>query len=279
MNNKTETLQPQPKADQPVAQIQTTPSVQPEKKSNTPLILVVFVLTLIIIGLLGYILLTGQTGKLQTTTLPTPTELPMPTPIGSGPTTNPVASSSPAATVTLAVKPIIAPNPDGNTFISDTMGIAFYWANKTPADQTGIVKIAEMGSKVYVYTSNGKAEEGQFIERFDKNPTDTLSQAISKKFLAGISTTDCYVKIDPKKPKPTVTKATIGYPIPADAIPPYFEYGQKCPEKYKESNGMAFFMEDSRYSDRFYWVSIGQYGIPAYNTKPDSMWQDTIVVF
>ena len=278
MDNQTQPTQPQPQADRPVAQIQTTPPVQPIKKSNTPLILVVFVLMLIIIGLLGYILLTGQTGKPQTTTLPTPTELPIPT-TNIIPSTSPVASSSPAATVTLAVKPTIAPNPDGNTFISDTMGIAFYWANKTPADQTGIVKIAEMGSKVYVYTSNGKAEEGQFIERFDKNPTDTLSQAISKKFLAGISTTDCYVKIDPKKPKPTVTKATIGYPIPADAIPPYFEYGQKCPEKYKESNGMAYFFEDSDYPNRFYWVSIGQYGIPAYNTKPDSMWQDTIVVF
>jgi len=186
MNNKTETLQPQPKADQPVAQIQTTPPVQPIKKSNTLLILVVFVLTLIIIGLLGYILLTGQTEKLQTTTLPTPTELPMPT-TNIIPSTSPVVSPSPAATVTLTVKPTIIPNPDGNTFTSNKMGVAFYYANKAPADSTGSVKVLESGSTVYVYISSGKPENGQFIERFDKSPTDTLAQAISKKFLAGIS--------------------------------------------------------------------------------------------
>ena len=278
MDNQTQPTQPQPQADRPVAQIQTTPPVQPIKKSNTLLILVVFVLTLIIIGLLGYILLTGQTEKLQTTTLPTPTELPMPT-TNIIPSTSPVVSPSPAATVTLTVKPTIIPNPDGNTFTSNKMGVAFYYANKAPADSTGSVKVLESGSTVYVYISSGKPENGQFIERFDKSPTDTLAQAISKKFLAGISPADCYVKIDPKKPSPTITRATIGYPVPTGSTEPSFTFGAKCPEKYKESNGMAFFMEDSKSPDRFYWVSIGQYGIPAYNTKEEPMWQDTIVVF
>jgi hypothetical protein len=259
--------------------VQPIPPVQPVKKTNTPLIISIVLCVLIISGLVGYILLTGQTGKQQAvTTLPTPTELPVPTTNTIQPTI-PVASSSPTAIVSQAVKPTIIPNPDGNTFTSDKLGIAFYWANKTPADQSATVKTSEIGNKVYVYLSNGKPEDGQSIERFDKSPTDTLSQAITKRFLAGIPTSDCFVKIDPKKPKPTVTKATISYPIPANADQPNFTYGEKCPDGYSESNGMAYFFEDSTYPDRFYYVSIGQYGIPAQNSKPDSMWQDTIVVF
>lgn len=170
------------------------------------------------------------------------------------------------------------PNPDGNTFSSNKIGISFYYANKTPADSTGTVKVQESGSIVYVYISSGKPESGQSIERFPKSTTDTLSQAITKKFLTGIPTTDCSVNLDPKKPSPTVTKATISYPMD-DPAQLNVTYGEKCPEHYSESNGMAYFFEDSKYPDRFYYVSIGQYTIPSGNSKPDSKWQDTIAVF
>ena len=251
---------------------------EPVKKSKMPIIISVTLSILIIAGLAGYIIFTGQTAKPQpTVSLPLPTELPMPTTNSIQPTI-PVASSSPTAIVSQAVKPTMIPNPDGNTFSSNKIGISFYYANKTPADSTGTVKVQESGSIVYVYISSGKPESGQSIERFPKSTTDTLSQAITKKFLTGIPTTDCFVKLDPVKPKPTVTKATISYPIPANADQPNFTYGEKCPDGYSESNGMAYFFEDSTYPDRFYFVSIGQYGIPAQNSKPDSMWQDTIVV-
>jgi hypothetical protein len=282
MNTQTQPTQPQPqpKADEVQTQPQpATPPSDPKQATSTNIALWVFVVLLLLVVVSGtaYLYGSGKLGSLVSSPTPTPTVTTTPPIISETPTS--IASPSVSISITQKPKPTIIPNPDGNTFTSDKLGIAFYWADKTPADQSASVKTAEVGNKVYVYLSNGKQEDGQSIERFPKSTTDTLSQAITKKFLSGIPTTDCFVKLDPKKPKPTVTKATIGYPIPADADQPNFTYGEKCPEKYKESNGMAYFFEDSTYPDRFYYVSIGQYGIPAQNSKPDSMWQDTIVVY
>ncbi|MCJ7826055.1 hypothetical protein MUP56_00345 [Patescibacteria group bacterium] len=282
MNTQPQPTQPQPKADRPVAEVQNQPQTSPSapqqtKSTNTVLMVLVVLLLLVVVAGASYLYGSGKLGSLVSSPTPTPTLTTTPPMISETPTL--IASPSVSVSITQKPKPTIIPNPDGNTFTSDKLGIAFYWANKTPADQSATVKTAEIGNKVYVYLSNGKPEDGQSIERFDKSPTDTLSQAITKRFLAGIPTSDCFVKINPTKPKPTVTKATISYPIPADADQPNFTYGGKCPEHYSESNGMAYFFEDSTYPDRFYYVSIGQYGIPAQNSKPDSMWQDTIVVF
>jgi len=356
MNTQPQPAQPQPKADRPLAEVQTQPQPvlppsvpQQTKSTNTVLMVFGFVLLLIIASGAAYLFGSGKIGMLGLSPTPTPTTTTTPPMISETPTSKQVtitgvfttiwngetsytitddqgqttqllldnetakplggpleldrkrvtivgeitsdsprivrvlsvqfANANPTVSITQKPKPTIIPNPDGNTFTSDKLGIAFYWANKTPADASATVKVLESGSKVYVYPSSGKPEDGQSIERFDKSSTDTLSQAISKKFLAGIPTTDCFVKINPVKPKPTVTKATISYPIPADADQPNFTYGEKCPQGYSESNGMAYFFEDSTYPDRFYYVSIGQYGIPAQNSKPDSMWQDTIIVY
>jgi hypothetical protein len=280
MNTQTQPAQPQPKADEVQTQPQpaTPPSAPQQTKSiNTVLWALVVLLLLVVVSGTAYLYGSGKLGSLVSSPTPTPTLTTTPPMISETPTS--IASPSVSISITQKPKPTIIPNPDGNTFTSDKLGIAFYWANKTPADASATVKVLESGSKVYVYPSSGKPEDGQSIERFEKSATDTLTQAITKKFLTGIPTSDCFVKINPTKPKPTVTKATISYPIPAEADQPNFTYGEKCPEKYKESNGMAYFFEDSTYPDRFYYVSIGQYGIPAQNSKPDSMWQDTIVVF
>lgn len=263
--------------------VQTEQSITPasSKPKSTTYVWITIVLVLLVVA--GFGAYFFGTGALSPTALaPTPTATPTPTLMASEsptPSAGPSATPAPSATATLSPKPTIAPNPDGNTFTSGKNGVAFYYADKTPADSTGAVKTSETGNTVYVYISSGKPEAGQRIERFDKSPTDTLAQAIIKRFLSGVSSNDCFIRIDPKKPSPTITKATIGYPVPENAQPPYFEYGQKCPEKYKESNGIAYFFEDSTSPDRFYYVSIGQYGIPAYNSKDNPLWQDTIVVF
>jgi len=274
---------PVPQPEPPV--ISPAP-IQPSAKPTTAFLISVIIILLVIIAS-GAAYLLGTKNVKSTAEVPAiiPTELPMPTAYLPTAELSPTAiitgtvSASPTSMIASTTKPTIAPNPDGNTFTSKKLGISFYWANKTPADSTGTVKTAEIGNKAYVYLSSGKQEDGQSIEKFSKTPTDTLTQAITKQFLTGIPATDCYVKINPVKPSATVTKATIGYPVPANAELPNWEYGEKCPEKYKESNGMAYFFEDSNYPDRFYYVSIGQYGIPAYNSKESPLWQDTIVVF
>ena len=270
----------------PVSQTTTDISepVLPEKKSNTTVFLLLGIIVILLVVIAsGAAYLLGTKNIKSTVEVPviSPTELPMPTtnlPTTELSPTALITSASPTLKITPSVKPTIAPNPDGNTFTSAKLGIAFYWANKTPADQSATVKTAEVGNKAYVYLSSGKQEDGQSIEKFSKSPTDTLTQAITKQFLSGIPVSDCFVRVNPTKPKPTITKATIGYPIPANADLPNWEYGEKCPAGYKETNGMAYFFEDSTYPDRFYYVSIGQYGIPAGNSNQNVSWQDTIVV-
>jgi len=272
----------QPVSDQPVQTNQQNPvPVQQPKISVNSILLGVFIVILFI--LVGFGAYLYGAGKLGTVAFVPPQASPSPTPtIFTENTISPtVALSTPTASMSLkpTIKPTIATNPDGNTFSSDKLGISFYYSNTMGYDKNTTIKVLEDPNKVYVYEKSMVPTTGQSVERFPKDPKDTLSQAITKKFLYSISTSDCFVKIDPKKPSPTMTKATIGYPIPANADQPNFTYGEKCPDNYSESNGMAYFLEDSNYPDRFYYISIGQYGIPAYNTKPDSMWQETIVIY
>jgi|GEM_PF-1968779 len=280
--------QPQPIAEPiPTVPVQPILPTQPEKKSKMPVIISITLSILIIAGVVGYIIFTGQTAKPQpTVSLPLPTELPMPTtnpiqPVVSTVSASPTTKVSPtgATGASPTAKPTMIPNPDGNTFTSNTLGIAFYYSKSMGSDKTTTIKTTESGTKMYIYESTMQPDTGQSIERFAKSATDTLSQAITKKFLTGIPITDCFVQLDPVKPKPTVTKATISYPIPANADLPNFTYGEKCPDGYSESNGIAYFYEDSNYPDRFYFIKIGQYSIPANNTNPESKWQDTIVIF
>jgi len=284
MNTQTQPVQPVETQPQPVVPPSAPQGLKPNT-ANYILMVFGFVLLLVIASGAAYLFGSGKIGMLGLSPTPTPTiTITPPVEITNTPmlTASPSVSlaSSPSVSVSLTQKPkpTIIPNPDGNTFSSNKMGISFYYANKTPADSTGTVKVQESGSIVYVYISSGKPESGQSIERFPKSTTDTLSQAITKKFLTGIPTTDCSVNLDPKKPSPTVTKATISYPMD-DPAQLNVTYGEKCPEHYSESNGMAYFFEDSKYPDRFYYVSIGQYTIPSGNSKPDSKWQDTIAVF
>lgn len=271
---------PTPEPQQPDVQHQAHTEEKEKKSSKTALVIVLTVCILLIFGMAGYIVFLQSSKPLPQTTLPTPTAPLMPTtyqpPVSSG---TPSASGTNAPPSVVPTKKQLSPNPDGNTFTSDTLGIAFYYGKTMGYDKNTTIKLLDGKTKVYLYESSMQPTTGQSIERFDKSPTDTLAQAITKKFLTGIPTTDCFVKIDPKKPSPTITLATISYPIPENADQPNFTYGGKCPEGYSESNGVAYFLEDSAYPDRFYYVSIGQYGIPAYNSKPDSMWQDTITVF
>jgi len=281
-----ETLQPiqTPNIEEPA--LIPTLTVEKPKKNILPYILLISILTIILIGMSIWTFMGQNTQVPQKPVVspPTPTELPFPTSVSTQSptlvTTTPsiAASASPTETIKPTPKPTLAQNPDGNIFTSGSLDIAFYYAKTMGSDKNTSIKTMETGSKVYIYESSMQPTSGQSIERFDKNSTDTLTQAITKRFLTGIPQSSCFVKLDPKKPSPTVSKATISYPVddPAD---PEKTYGETCPEKYKESNGIAYFFEDSDYPDRFYYVSIGQYSIPAYTSKPNSQWQDTIQVF
>lgn len=190
-------------------------------------------------------------------------------------TERPMVTVQPIAACTRAA------NAQSNLFNSDTMKVCFLYG-KTGGAAMGnvVVKAVEQGTKVYVHDANMAPSSGQSLEKFDKVPGDTLEQAITKKFLQGIPADKCNVKIQANGNLPAnLVKATIAYPVPANGDLPNWEYGQECPEHYKQSNGIAYFLMDKNHPDRFFYFSIGQYGIPSASNGEQPMWQDTIQIY
>lgn len=268
-----QTTAPEP---QPVA-----PTTKPQGQLSGIMIGIMLTFILLALGVVGYLFGSKKiTIQTQPTACTTDAKIcPDGTSVGRRPPscefdpcpTKIVSTSTPSAVSTLA------PNPNGNTFYSSAKGVGFYYADKMFGGNE-VVVVKEESNKIIVYPQNPSgAAGGQYVEIFTKTTADTLAQAIKKQFLSNIPETDCFVKKQIST-DPNIEKATISYPIPADATEPNFTYGEKCPQGYSESNGMAYFWFDTRFPNRYYYFSIGQYGIQAYNGKESPLWQDTFQV-
>lgn len=169
-------------------------------------------------------------------------------------------------------------NPNSKVYVSSGMGVSFNYAAKSESGG-GTVLVKEEGNKIYVYISTmPKYTDGQWIEVFSKDKTDSLSGAIKKKFLTGYSSTNCFVTspTDYGKSYPnSYQTATIDVPkSPDEDMSTLSLKWQKCPEPYVAENGMSYFLEDTDHPDKFVYFSIGQYGIESGILN--LMWQDTI---
>lgn len=260
MENTNQTTPPQ---NQPVQ------NPVPHAKRNFPAIIVILLLFLLIAFGAYYLGLKNSEINKNLSTKPTNAVI----------TETPIVSIT-QKTASPTAEPTISPN--SNLFSSDKLGISFLYAKlgETGNNSTK-VNVREIGNKVYVYVNNianAKPESGQYVEVFQKNPTDSLEQAIKKQFLSGISENDCFIRISTDKNLPSnFTKATIGYPLPTNTNEqPAFYYGEKCPENYRESNGISYFLADKNNPNKFLYFSIGQYGIGAETSNNSTMWQDTI---
>jgi hypothetical protein len=175
----------------------------------------------------------------------------------------------------------LAAGAGSTLFTSNNFHICFLHAIKGSAVVPQVaINTQENANTIYVYATNTQPSSGQSVEVFNKEPGDDIKQAITKRFLQGINANDCFVKISPNGNLPAnFVKATIGYPIPQNADQPNWTYGENCPENYKESNGIAYFLMDKNHPDRLFYFSIGQYGIEASTGNQNRLWQDTIQVF
>ena len=190
------------------------------------------------------------------------------------PTPSPIASADVAPT----------PNPDPNikTFTSQKLGISFQYQEKYKgSDETIMTK--EIGSKVYVYSSNisDKPEEGQYVEVFNKEPNDFLSTAIEKIIMPGYSTSDCIIAetlstnitgssvVLPESYRQAVIKVPIN---DGDDISDIGLKAEKCPRPYTSVGGLAYFFMDLQHPAKFAFFSIGQY---ALNAGDNITWEDT----
>ena len=193
-------------------------------------------------------------------------------------------------TVTKSLSPTNTPTPTVNlsSSIQDTgvvnqkrytnpqAGISFIF----PASFAGeTLDIKEVGNKIYLYDTKYPFTQGQYIEVFQKNPAYTLDQAIQKQFLTNISPKDCFVK-DAKPDQGANFPAnyqvkTLGYPVDPNSDLPFFAQPNKCPAQYAETNGMLYFLGDTKHPKIFLFFSIGQQSFPIEGNSQTS-WQDTI---
>ena len=162
-------------------------------------------------------------------------------------------------------------------YTNPKVGISFKFSTLPFGDD--VMDVKEVGNKIYYYDTKYVYTQGQYIEVFQKDSTDTLDIAIQKQFLGNISPKDCFVKdaganIQANFPSSYVLKI-IGFPVDQNSDTPAFAQSNKCPTPYTESNGIAYFLGDTKHPKTFLFLSIGQQSFPVEKNSRTG-WQDTI---
>lgn len=208
-------------------------------------------------------------------------------PATPAPSVSPVATpaSSPAVAATPIATPVASPTsvpstPGSNLFTSPEFGISFNYTDKNTGINGSKIQVKQIGNKIYVYSTSGKPEEGQYLEMFSKDKNDSLVAAVKSKILAGYSLSDCLVKtaqspVGGQGYPAGYELAEISVPTgPNDDLGTISEKANKCPEKYVTTNGISYFLTDINHPNKFIFLSIGQYGIDSGIS--DKLWQYTI---
>lgn len=186
---------------------------------------------------------------------------------------------SPTATPTVTPAPA-SPNPNSNVFTSQDLGITFNYTTKSTGINDSKILVKQIGNRVYVYSAPGPAENGQYLEMFSKDKNQSLIDAVSKKILAGYSLNDCLVKtitgtFTGQSHPQNFELVQISVPTsPNDDMETLSEKGKKCPAAYTAIGGLSYFLTDPAHSDKFIFLSIGQYAIDS--GIGDKNWQTTI---
>lgn len=176
------------------------------------------------------------------------------------------------------------------TYTSSALGISFNYLGEIDELDGGKTKtkILEQGNKIYIYfdydyMTDEKPEEGQWVEVFKKEKTDSLEIAIQKQFLAGYSEKDCFAEAasmenfyfeDYAQFPNGYLLAQISFPLSDNQNEAWWTPGEKCPQTYTRSNGISYFLGDENHPDRFLFVSVGQYIIPGL--EEERGWEQTI---
>lgn len=158
-------------------------------------------------------------------------------------------------------------------FSSTNLGIQFYYNTAQPEETA----VKQIGDTVYVYPSTyADPKNGQFVQVFTKDASDTLAQAITKRFLSGISTKDCFITplaLGDVNLTSTQSAAIIDWPSSLIDDNNPFGDNSKCPKAYQKTNGQRYFLTDSQAPTKLLFFSIGQYAITVDNVHT---WQSTL---
>lgn len=164
------------------------------------------------------------------------------------------------------------------TFTSQDLGIRFRVSQQS--DQgNGQITVRRWGNRVMVSPAALPANSGQSVFVFEKAASEDLLTAVKRQFLAGYAFEDCRAAVTDAPS----TSSTIGstFQIVQIQVPSRFRgdvekmllEAEKCPDVFTTTNGMAYFVADSKHPTQFAFFDIGQYPINAEN---EMMWQDTL---
>lgn len=233
-----------------------------KKDAGNVLIIGIILIVLISVGV-GYVvsraLNPAPTPKLSQQEEPQATQAETGTPLAASPT-NPTYT-----------------DPNVKTFTSDDLGIRFSYLEKQQTP--GTIGAKQVGNKVYVYDISHPPDQGQYVEVFTKATSDSLKEALTKQFLKGYPTADCFAEkindpVAKQKNPASFIFAHITFPrSPNDGMEEISTKADKCPKSYTETNGIAYFLMDSKHPTQFVFFSIGQYAIDG---PGNTTWQNTI---
>ena len=219
--------------------------------------LIPFVLTLIL--LIGSVIYVYRRISAVTTSQPTIiTAIPSPIPTGAQP-----------SIVDTSV-------PGQKRYTNPEWGLTFLFPTVSNGET---FDIKQDGNKIYVYNTKYPYTQGQYLQYFPKNSSESLTQALQNQLLTGISPSDCFVKATQADKEanfpPSSEIKTLGFPVDENSDIPAFAQTNKCPQPYAETNGLSYFLANTTHPQLFLFFSIGQYGIEV-DSQTHQGWQDTI---
>lgn len=185
-----------------------------------------------------------------------------------------IGSSTPTVKIT-PTPPTLVKQKNSNIHISQKAGVAFYYAESVGNNP---VKVVEEDNNIYVYIDNKTTgyKSGQYAEIFPNALNNDLPQTVRNRFLGGIPPSECFVEEVKIQNRPGFTQVQIKYPLPANLTKPMEEYGKKCPEKYRNNEGLRYFLMDNERPQRYTFFDTGQYTIPSA-TGSLIPWQETLI--
>lgn len=175
--------------------------------------------------------------------------------------------------------------PGTKLFYSDKLGVGFtYSLLEGFSSDKYEVPVAEEGNGVVIGYPEKKgtpASGRKSLQVFNKDPKDTLEQAITKELLQGVDSKKCFAqKYENEylsKKNPQYKYAEIFYAT--TQVEEGINNGvENCPEKihdYVRTNASLYFFEDTRVPSKYVFVVIGQESI-AYSGIGSEDWSGSI---
>jgi len=153
-----------------------------------------------------------------------------------------------------------------SVFLSRDLGIAFQYGPGASAEATG--------TKVFVFAKGEQPENGQSVEVFKKDPSETLEKSIRRQILNGFSES-CDIEIaQTNKYEGGNMTAEIVAPSSTDPNAPASANAAACNGAYAKTNGIRFFLYDTNHPTLFAFINAGQSAI--LSGEGQEPWQDTI---